>query len=148
MNLSSVFTDALKKGHWPIYHTNRDKLFCVGDYFTVSGDESSSISQVSLFSNEGSKKLTLSPIKGSLRTEVEEGRSLSIYFKYQYEDVVKVFFMRFHFFELDPAVFTFQDSIFDKEKDCEKCCCFPSIYLIAMSYGGLDETDYGGGGHP
>lgn len=149
MNLSSVFTSALKNSNWPIYYNGGSKKFLVGDYFVISGSKARPISKVVLTTCKGRPKLELVPIKGTLKTEVEDDNALAIHFKYQAKNKTRVFFMRFHFFKHDPAVFTFQDNLFDGDNGCENdCCecCYPSIQLIAYSYDGGDDGSQGGGG--
>jgi len=150
MNLSTVFTEALKKGKWPIYYNDGSKKFLVGDYFVVSGSKHRPISKILLNNNKGRCKQELIPIKGSLKVAVEEENSLTVHFKYKSSKTkVCVFFIRFHFFKYDPAVFTFQDNPFNADNDCEKCsddCCGPSIQFIASAYEGGSDGSQGGGG--
>ncbi len=149
MNLSSVFTEALKKGNWPIYYIEESRKFSVGDYFAISGSKYRPISKIVLNNAKGKAKLELVPIKGTLKMEVEEDNTLTLNFKYECKKKINVFFMRFHFFKYDPAVFTFQDNPFDEGNDCEKCCCeccCPSIQVVALAYQSGGDGDQGGGG--
>lgn len=146
MNIATAFLADVKKRKWSVCTVEKGKSFRVGDTFSVVGKEGH-VSKVVVSSGSKEDRVLL-PIKGTLEIESTEQNELTFGFKYKTASgSVEQFFMRFHFFKVDPTVFRFSSNPFrddDCEPKCECCCCGVSGgYVLYSTY---DDGDRGTGG--
>ncbi|RBP49138.1 hypothetical protein [Arenicella xantha] len=148
MNIKAAFLAEIKKHTWSVCTIEKGRSYQVGDNFSVVGDEGT-ISKVVVVSNGGKDEQVMLPIKGSLEVEATDNSELTFGFKYKSDKgAVKQFFMRFHFFCNDPAVFRFSSNPFTKgECECNcNCCCCGGVKTQYVLYSTYDDGDRGTGG--